>query len=281
MANASSAKNTSWLQRQAPPGFAVTAQAHALARAPGVPLESVLATTELDLRPSRPPDYQVENRALVALGLALANSPRTILQTLTDTVLELLASESAGLSLVTDDGQRFYWPAIAGIWQPHTGGGTPRDFSPCGDVLDRDAPLLFRHFERRYPYLPPVEECLLVPFHVRGLAVGTIWAVTQTETAHRFDREDLRVLESLGSFASAAYQVTESMEALDREHSALRDSHATLRETAGDLARFNRAAIGRELRMIDLKQEINELCAAASQPARYALDFERGKAKGE
>jgi GAF domain-containing protein len=281
MANASGARNTSWLQRQAPPGFAA-AQSNALARAPGVPLESVLATSELDLRPSRPPEFQIENRALGALGRALANSPRTILQTLTDTVLEVLGSESAGISLVTEDGQRFYWPAIAGVWQPHIGGGTPRDFSPCGDVLDRDAPLLFRHFERRYPYLPPVEECLLVPFHVRDRAVGTIWAVTQTQAAHRFDREDLRILQSLGSFASAAYQLTESIEATDREHSALRDSHAKLRETAEDLARFNRAAVGREVRMIDLKKEVNELCAAAGQPPRYALDFESGgKSKGE
>ena len=278
MANAPGARSKKWLQRQAQPGSG--AQATALARAPGVPLESVLATTDLDLRPSRPPDYQVENRALVALGRALANSPRTILQTLTDTVLEVLGSDSAGLSLVTEDGQRFYWPAIAGVWQPHIGGGTPRDFSPCGDVLDRNAPLLFRHYERRYAYLPAVEECLLAPFHVRGRTVGTIWAVTQTEAAHRFDREDLRLLQSLGGFASAAYQVTESMEALDREHGALRDSHATLRETAEDLARFNSAAIGRELRMIDLKREINELCAAAGQPPRYALNFERGKANG-
>jgi len=280
MANAPGARSKKWLQRQAQPGSG--AQATALARAPGVPLESVLATTELDLRPARPPDYQVENRALVALGQALANSPRTILQTLTDTILEVLGSESAGLSLVTENGQRFYWPAIAGVWQPHIGGGTPRDFSPCGDVLDRDAPLLFRHFELRYRYLPPVEECLLVPFHVRGRAVGTIWAVTQTQTARRFDREDLRILQSLGNFASAAYQVTESIEALDREHSALRDSHATLRENAEDLARFNRAAVGREVRMIELKKEINELCAAAGQPPRYALDFESGgKAKAE
>ena len=74
----------------------------------------------------------------------------------------------------------------------------------------------------------------------------------------------------------------ESIEALDREHSALRDSHLALRENAEDLARFNRAAVGREVRMIELKKEINELCAAAGQPPRYALDFESGgKAKGE
>jgi PAS domain S-box-containing protein len=36
-----------------------------------------------------------------------------------------------------------------------------------------------------------------------------------------------------------------------------------------ELSQFNRAMVGRELRMIELKQEINALCAAAGQPARY------------
>jgi len=46
-----------------------------------VPLESILGTDELTRRPVRPPDYQTENRALAALAKALADSPRTILQT--------------------------------------------------------------------------------------------------------------------------------------------------------------------------------------------------------
>src|SRR5215510_1264771 len=58
------------------------------------------------------------------------------------------------------------------VWNPHVGGGTPRNFGPCGDVLDQNRTLLFRRFERRYPYLLPVmpaaEECLLVPFYVAG-----------------------------------------------------------------------------------------------------------------
>ena len=72
-----------------------------------------------------------------------------------------------------------------GVWKPHIGGGTPRNFGPCGDVLDRNIPLLFRHFERRYNYLqpvtPPIEECLLVPFYVEGKAVGTIWAIAHDD----------------------------------------------------------------------------------------------------
>ncbi len=40
-----------------------------------------------------------------------------------------------------------------------------------------------------------------------------------------------------------------------------------------ELRRFNRAMVGRELRMIELKKEVNELCAAAGQPPRYSLEF--------
>src|SRR6516165_8194600 len=90
---------------------------------------------------------KVENSALVALTSALADSPKTILQTLADKVLEVLQADSAGLSLLTKDRKRFYWAAIAGAWQPHIGGGTPRDFGPCGDVLDHNRSMLFTHWE--------------------------------------------------------------------------------------------------------------------------------------
>jgi hypothetical protein len=153
-----------------------------------VSLESILCTDELDRRPRRAPDFEAENDALVALAQALAASPRTILQTLADTILDVLRCDSAGTSLLTRDEKRFYWPAIAGVWKRHIGGGTPRDFGPCGDVLDRDMPLMFRHVELRYDYFlpvtPPVEECLLVPFYVQAKAVGTIWAIAQVNAAN-------------------------------------------------------------------------------------------------
>ena len=182
----------------------------------GASLASILCTEELQRRPSRPPDYERENCALVALMSALADSPSTIFQTLAEKILDITQCDSAGLSLLTIDGKRpdacgkrFYWPAIAGLWNPHVGGGTPRNFGPCGDVLDQNRTLLFRHFERRYPYLLPViptaEECLLVPFHVGGKAVGTIWGIMHSDR-RKFDAEDNRVMGSLGTFASSAYQ---------------------------------------------------------------------------
>ena len=179
-----------------------------------VPLESILCTGELGQRRFRPPDHEKENRALLALAEALADSPQTVLQTLADTILDACQAGSAGISLLREiNGERrFYWPAIAGQWETHIGGGTPRDFGPCGDVLDRNAPLLFHHIARRYAYFqevtPAVEEALLVPFYVDGNAVGTIWAVSHDD-CRKFDAEDLRLMTGLGKFASSAYQVLE------------------------------------------------------------------------
>ena len=212
---------------------------------PEASLESILCTEELQRRPSRPPDYEKENRALVALMAALADSPSSIFQTLAETILDITKCDSAGLSLLTRDGKtpdgcgkRFYWPAIAGMWNPHVGGGTPRNFGPCGDVLDQNRTLLFRHFERRYPYLVPVspaaEECLLVPFYVAGEAVGTIWGIMHNDR-RKFDAEDDRVMASLGKFASSAYQAVLHIEDLKFQVAEREKAEAEVRQLASGL----------------------------------------------
>jgi signal transduction histidine kinase len=261
---------------------------------PGIAsLESVLCTDELRRRPWRTPDYEKENRALVALVSSLADAPRTILQTLADKILAIFQCESAGLSLLTKDSERFYWPAIAGAWQPHIGGGTPRDFGPCGDVLDLNAPLLFRHFEERYPYFRPVtplvEECLLVPFYVDGIAVGTIWAITHTDS-RRFDTEDLRLLESMGRFASAAYQAVESIEVFKSEVAARDKAENELRELTAGLeqqvqartealgkARSELAHVARVTSLgaltASIAHEVNQPIGASRNNAHAALRF--------
>jgi C4-dicarboxylate-specific signal transduction histidine kinase len=205
---------------------------------PAAPLEAILCTDELLRRPSRSPDHRKENTALSALVSALAVSPRTILQTLADKVLETFDADSAGLSLLIEDSKRFYWAAIAGAWKPHIGSVTPREFGPCGDVLDSNKTMLFSHWERRYPYLrdtvPLAEEALLVPFYVNGGAVGTIWAIAHGNR-RKFDAEDQRVLESLSRFASAAYQTVDAIEELKSERSALESAEAELRRLADNL----------------------------------------------
>ena len=92
-------------------------------------------------------------------------------------------------------------------------------FGPCGTVLDRNVALLFSHPERDFPYFgevtPLLDEGLLVPFYVKGEAIGTIWVVLHDETC-RFDAEDLRMMANLGTFAAAAYQTQLSLNQAQR-----------------------------------------------------------------
>jgi PAS domain S-box-containing protein len=188
----------------------------------------MLSIAELSRRPSRAPDYEAENCALVALSAAMAGSPKGILQKLAEAALSLCHAHSAGLSLLEDGDlkRRFHWRAIAGRWSPHVNGGTPRDFGPCGTVLDRNIAMICSHPERDFPYWadvnPVLEEGLLVPFYINGEPHGTIWVVAH-DASRRFDLEDLRVMISLGTFAASAYQTLLSLDATRRAELELRD----------------------------------------------------------
>lgn len=256
-----------------------------------VPLESILITEQLQQRAHRPPDHETENRTLAALMQALADSPDTILQVLAEKVVELLGAGSAGISLLNKDGQRFWWAAIAGEWSAHLGGGTPRGFGPCGDVLDRDAPLLFTHWERRYPYLaaatPLAEEGLLVPFYVDGKGVGTLWAIVHDQQ-RKFDAEDLRLLESLARFASAAYEAVNMLGAVGERRAALslledavqaralaEDSVARLREREEQLRRSEEALREADQRKDEFLALLAHELRNPLAPIRYALAANR------
>ena len=186
-------------------------------------LASVLCTEELYRRPARVADFETESRALATLMQTLADTPGLNAQTLVETILDVCHAGSAGLSLLSPDKQSFEWPAIAGEWQARAGEGIPRRFSPCGDVLDSDGPLLFSHPERRYPCFsetsPAADEALLVPFYHNGVAIGTIWAIAHNDQ-RRFDAEDLRLMQSIGRFAAAAFQSTKARE-MELRHRSL------------------------------------------------------------
>jgi signal transduction histidine kinase len=149
----------------------------------------------------------------------MADSPERVLQRLVDTALELCSAESAGLSLLEEENGRkiFRWHGVAGQYAPYLWGTTPREFSPCGTVLDTDKLQLMSQLDRHFTYFsavqPRISEALLVPFHVAGQAVGTIWVISHNPN-RRFDAEDARVMSTLGEFAAAAYQTLSALIAL-------------------------------------------------------------------
>jgi PAS domain S-box-containing protein len=68
------------------------------------------------------------------------------------------------------------------------------------------------------------------------------------------------------SIIGASVDITELMKA-----------EADLKAANDELYLFNRTMVGRELRMIELKKEINQLCIAAGMPSKYEVDEEEVK----
>jgi hypothetical protein len=52
-----------------------------------------------------------------------------------------------------------------------------------------------------------------------------------------------------------------------------KQAEEALRAKNEELLRFNQAAVGRELRMVELKRQLNELYRQMGKPAPYPLDF--------
>lgn len=152
---------------------------------------------------------------MIELATALADAPDQVLQSVSDLACRLCGAESAGISLqeVENGREVFRWRATSGRMQPYLNGVMPRDFSPCGLVLERRATQLMADPVRHYPYISqlgvPLREVLLTPFYRRGVPIGTVW-VANHECGRDFDREDVRVVENLARFASLASEMWSS-----------------------------------------------------------------------
>lgn len=59
--------------------------------------------------------------------------------------------------------------------------------------------------------------------------------------------------------------------AIEQSNAQLEERVAELREKCAELERFNKVTVGRELRMMELKQEVNTLLQAAGQAEKYRI----------
>src|SRR5580698_1861791 len=175
--------------------------------------EDIDILPEFATRPQRLPDYRAEHYAMTVLATEMAENPRNMLQKLVDTARELCNADSAGISLL--EGDRFRWEALSGALAIFPSATMPRDASPCGVCIDRNAPQLMHMPIRHFPSIPTeprTVELLLIPFQDHGKPVGTIWIVAHSDE-RKFDREDERIVRSLAQFASAGWQLVKASEA--------------------------------------------------------------------
>jgi PAS domain S-box-containing protein len=96
-------------------------------------------------------------------------------------------------------------------------------------------------------------------------------------TEHKLDEEKLR--RAHNELELRVQERTEELRIanseLEQEIVERKQVETALRRANEELTRFNNVMIGRELRMVELKQEVNALCESAGKPQRYSLDFEK------
>jgi hypothetical protein len=124
-------------------------------------LGDVVTNSQLARRSCRAPDYKAEIEAMNMIAERLAHSPQSVLQKLVEVAQELCRADSAGISLLEEHGgeQVFRWEALAGVLRDHVDGTMPRNASPCGITIGRDATQLMYLPERFFPALkiePPI-----------------------------------------------------------------------------------------------------------------------------
>lgn len=189
-----------------------------------ISLNDVLITQELSRRESRSPDLKAENDAFRKLARHLAEQPPTMLKTLVAIAKDLCQAGTAGVSLLetTQKGEEFRWVVLAGDLAKYEQGTTPRQFSPCGVCLERQAPQLYSYPARYFTYLqsiePTVVESLVIPLVATDRLLGTIWIVSHNPQ-RQFDSKDVRVMTSLADFTAAAlynHQTREAAESAQR-----------------------------------------------------------------
>lgn len=153
---------------------------------------------------------------LVVLAQRIAEHPGGAVQALVELAMKATSAHAAGLSIAQlHDGEEvFRWVATTGDLADALGATMPRWFSPCGDVLRKNAVTLMQRPVRHYPYISqldmPIEEALLAPFTIDGKPQGTVWAVSRDATKS-FHQADARTLVELAAFVSDSTTVLERL----------------------------------------------------------------------
>jgi len=216
----------------------------------------------LSSRPPRPSDHARENAALLALADEMAQRPENVLNLLCELILEACDADSAGVSLLDANNDRFVWPAVAGAWAPFVNGGMPRSASPCGKVVEHDQVLIFRDIIAQFPAaaqaLPEIDEIMLAPFHRDGTPIGTVWAISHSP-GRQFDSEDRRVLGNLARFAAAAYHMTGAQESARTAQTQLSLANRELGHRLKNMLSMVMAVVGQTLKRQDDQSQVKVL----------------------
>jgi len=108
-----------------------------------------------------------------------------------------------------------------------------------------------------------IRAVLVVPLMMRGEAFGALF-LNYHSGPHAFSDSEIAFAAQLATTASIALEHARLFAEITR---AATDA----RQRATELEYFNEMMVGRELRVIELKNEVDDLCRQLGQPSRYRL----------
>ena len=236
----------------------------------------MIITDELERRAPKKTDYLQEKLALQDLAARMAEQPQEVLPRFVALALEMTGGVSAGLSLYEEDPAPgiFRWHYLQGVLAPFNGATTPRDFSPCGITLDRNAPILAQHPERVYGWIADanivVPEVLLVPLYLGSarFRLGTLWIVSDRKG--HFDSGHARALTELAAFVGIALRMVRSEQRLQQTLEAReRVSEATLRNSEEQFKRLVQGVTDYSIYLLGLDGRVASWNAGAQRIKGY------------
>lgn len=141
----------------------------------------------------------------------------------------------------------------------------PLEDTPCASVLKAKVCCFPRNVRQLFP-----KDNVLQRFSAESFA-GAILLNSQ--------QQPIGIIAVIGRQPMANPAVVESILQLVAVRASgeldRRNAEVALIERNEELARFNRAAVDRELRMIELKRQVNDLLVKAGLPSAYNLEFDK------
>jgi len=114
----------------------------------------------------------------------------------------------------------------------------------------------------------PILRDLVVPIIHRGAVVGLFQVANKTTD---YDKTDIRFLETIANHTAPILQARLQRDAEERERKRAEEE---LMKRNNEMLRFNKLAVHRELRVVELKKEINALLVQLGEEPRYKIEGE-------
>ena len=173
----------------------------------GLEISDVNSVPAFFERPEHARDRILQIESMERLSQVILNDADSILQQLTDSLIELCQADSAGISIqhrLNGEVTHYQWVATSGQYKPYQNFKLPPLPSLCGICLDRGVPQLVR-VPMPFPVSendisPAVSDGLLLPWDL-GETRGTIWVLAHGRD-NAFNQEDLKIMQAFSNFAA-------------------------------------------------------------------------------